>query len=161
MKTRSTIREAISVLSTLLGCVSLPSLVVAYWVNGDIFSLLKEKATIPVWYLLFLMLLLLAVFAIAVGQWLTQRTPKKERFNSTPDISVTQQDEQLIKDYMLRIKGVLGNKSSYSMSQISHKLKLPEFNEQCHKNLQRAIGRLVEEGVISAGKSGGTYQLIE
>ena len=103
---------------------------------------------------------MLVVLAIAVGQWLSKRTSKKEIFNSAPDILVTQRDEQLIKDYMLRIKGVLGNRRSYSEGQISQKLKLPEFNEQHYKNFQRAIGRLVEEGVISAGKFGGTYQLI-
>lgn len=160
MKTRSSIIVAISVLSTLLGCMSLPGLVVTYWVEGDILSLLKDKAAIPVWYLLFLIFLLLLVSAIAIGLWLTGRIPKKEIFKCDSNISVPQRDEQLIKDYMLRIKGVLGNRCSYSESQISQKLKLPEFNEQHYKNFQRAVGRLVEEGAISAGKSNGTYQLI-
>lgn len=154
------IKIAISAFSTLIGCVSLPALVVAYWVEGDILSLLKGKATIPVWYLLVLIFLLLFISAIAIGLWLTRPNPKKDIFSPAPDISDPQRDEQLIRDYMLRIKGILANGSSYKDSQISQKLKLNEFNERHYKNFQQAIGRLVEEGIISSGKSNGTYQLL-
>ncbi len=159
VKMRRAIIVAISALSTLFGCVSLPCLVVAYYVDGDILSLLRGKCAIPAWYLLLLMFLLLLVMAIAIGLWLTRGVSKKEAFNCASDVSDPQLDQQLIRDYMLRVKGILGNGCSYSESQIRRRLKLPEFKEQHYICLQQAIGRLVDEGTLVPSKLSGRYQL--
>ena len=153
MKTRpATIITTITTLGTLIGCLSLPNLIEIYCIKRGFINLLMDKVDIPFWCLLLLIFLLLVASALAIGQSLTRQNSKNNK--STP-----QQDEQIIKDYMLRIKGILGNGCSYSENQIIQKLKLHIFNERQYTNFQRAISRLVEEGLISSGNTKGTYRL--
>jgi len=145
METRIDIIIAISALSTLIGCVSLPGIIDAYFIDGDLISLLKDDISIPFWFFVLLTFTLLALLAIVIGQGLTGWNPKL--------------DEKSIKEYMERIIAILANGSSYTGCRIRQELGLNKFNEQQYENFQLAIGRLVEEGLISVGNAKGTYRL--
>jgi len=160
VKASRAVRKIFSSVGTLVTIAGLPGLVVAYWVQGNIFSILQENITFPAWLFLLLIAYILLASVMVIELIIKEGTQGDKLISAAKTDLDCKENEELIEDYKLRIKGMLGSGCTYSQSQLYSKLKLPPFSERHYKCFQQAIGKLIDNRELIPSKHKSKYKLI-